>query len=163
MKLLLPIAEIRQSPVSQLVKLGESATFHCSATGVGGSSFDLVLYNPLFHPDPIYITSDTPTLPDWLRRTIRDDYEVNDQGGYSDIYTATVTIEGSYFTNGTTLRCRVFRFSMSGSVYSDTAELMVIGESMSISDQASRNGVKTQVHSRIIGVSLLTSQRLQMR
>ena len=118
--------EISNGPLSQTIKLGETATFHCSATAVSSYSFEVVI-DTTFRDMPIYISrlnveSINPVVRDWMSTTI--DREPNEQG-YT--YTASVTIMGSERTNGSTITCRIFRFG-GDSIFSNAAILTVIGK-----------------------------------
>ena len=105
-----------------MVKVEDSATFHCSASAVGvAGSFDLVLTTS-FRTTPIYINYNIRL--EWMTAAIHSDY--NDQ---TLTYTARVTVTGSEMTNGTSLRCRMFSFEdMNDALFSNAAELTVIGK-----------------------------------
>jgi hypothetical protein len=114
---------IHKAPVSQVVKLGESATFHCSASSSASGSFEWVIYTT--YRDPIY-AADYTSLPDGMTKYIAAIYN---EERHIITYTAGFTIEGSYKFNSTILACRVFGYggSMSDSLFSDKALLTVIG------------------------------------
>ena len=117
--------EISNRPLSQTIKLGETATFHCSATAVSSYSFEVVV-DTTFRDMPIYISRlnvETINL-NWMAATINDEYN---RETYTYTYTASVTITGSERTNGTTIACRIYRFG-AASIFSDAAILTVIGE-----------------------------------
>ena len=118
--------EISNEPLSQTIKLGETATFHCSATAVSSYSFEVII-DTTFRDMPIYISpsnveSINLVVRDWMTITI--DHEYNKQR-YN--YTASLTITGSERTNGTTIICRIFRFG-GASIFSNAASLTVIGK-----------------------------------
>jgi hypothetical protein len=100
--------------------MGDTATFHCSASAVGVTgSFDLVLTTSF--RTPVYINNNIQL--EWMTATVDSDY--NDQ---TLSYTASVTVNGSEMTNGTSLRCRMFSFGdMNDALFSNAAELTVIG------------------------------------
>ena len=78
-----------------------------------------------FRATPVYIARSYIEL-DWMTATIDSDYN---QDTFTGTYTASVAIVGSERTNGTTVRCRMFRFDdMNDALFSDTAELTVIGK-----------------------------------
>ena len=101
--------------------MGDTATFHCSASAVGVTgSFDLVLTTSF--RTPVYINNNIQL--EWMTAAIDSDY--NDQ---TLTYTASVTVNGSEMTNGTSLRCRMFSFGdMNDALFSNAAELTVIGK-----------------------------------
>ena len=102
--------------------MGDTATFHCSASAVGVTgSFDLVLTTS-FRTTPIYINKNIQL--EWISTAVDSDY--NDP---TLTYTASVTVNGSEMTNGTSLRCRMFSFGdMNDALFSNAAELTVIGK-----------------------------------
>jgi hypothetical protein len=108
--------EITDSPTSQVVVLGENATFHCSASG---GSFQWTI-NITSRSNP-YSLAYTTTIREY-GITAQIDSEETDNGVE---YTAALTIEGRMETNNTQLHCVVFTFNSHRE--SETVTLTVIG------------------------------------
>ena len=109
--------EITDSPTSQVVVLGENATFHCSASG---GSFQWTI--SITSRSTPYSLAYTTTISEY-GITAQIDSEETDNGVE---YTAALTIEGRVETNNTQLHCVVFTYNSHRE--SETVTMTVIGE-----------------------------------
>ena len=115
------LLEITNSPTSQVVILGENATFHCSASG---DNFQLQWTINITSRSNPYSLAYTTTIPEY-GITAQIDIEETDNGVE---YTAALTVEGRVETNNTQLHCVVLSFSDNSHHESETVTLTVIGE-----------------------------------
>ena len=112
------VIEIHESPTSQVILLGESATYHCSATG---SSFRWVIN--IENVQPIN-TGNNPLIPEHgITIVINEEYN---KTTYESSFIATLSIEGWASNNKTHLYCLVFTFDSEEK--SDNATLIIIGK-----------------------------------
>ena len=102
---------IHISPISQVIVLGETATFHCSGSGDG---FTVRIH---IAPTTLFI-SKSDSEPE-LGIVV----DIDNQGM---AHTANITIEGREITNNTKIDCRVNN-SPTQVIISSTATLTVIG------------------------------------
>ena len=112
------LSAITEAPSSQVVELGDSASFYCAASG---GSFRWVVHVPSLE-FPLII-SQTRTLSEY-GITADVSYEFNTAIQEYE-YTSTLAVEGRVGTNNTELYCEVTTFETNRA--SSTVELTVIG------------------------------------
>ena len=115
------LSAITEAPSSQVVELGDSASFHCAASG---GDFHWIVRVPSLESS--LIISQTGTLSEY-GITAEVSYEFNTAIQEYE-YTSTLAVEGRVGTNNTELYCEVTTFGTNRA--SSTVELTVIGNLM---------------------------------